>query len=107
MAHTSQDYISAVNQVISVCKNAEGGFRGAADATRDVSFRTLFEQYSSQRAQFAEQLRAVVKETGNRPSDPSGVGDWGKPGAKLPQQEYLLSFPSLDTSGQTYSSDPR
>ena len=73
MADTSSDYVSAVNKVIAICKDAEEGFRGAADVAKDSSLRTLFEQCSSQRAQFAEQLRAVVKETGNEPSDPSGV----------------------------------
>ena len=73
MADTSRDSISAVNKVITVCKDAEEGFQGAADATRDVPLRTLFEQYSSQRAQFAEQLRAIVKENGNELSDPAGV----------------------------------
>ena len=73
MADMSRDYASAVNKVIAVCRDAEEGFRGATQATRDVSLRTLFEQYSSQRAQFAEQLRAVVKETGNEPAGVAGT----------------------------------
>ncbi len=73
MADTSNDYLSAVNNVIAVCKDAEEGFRGAADAVKNPSLKSLFQQYSSQRASFAEQLRAAVKQTGNEPSDPSGV----------------------------------
>lgn len=73
MADSSSDYVSAVNGVIAVCKDAEEGFRGAADAVRNPSLKSLFGQYSSQRAGFAEQLRSAVKQTGNEPSDPSGV----------------------------------
>ncbi len=73
MADTSNDYLSAVNSVIAVCKDAEEGFRGAADAVKNPSLKSLFQQYSSQRAGFAEQLRAALKQTGNEPSDPSGV----------------------------------
>ena len=73
MADTSSDYLAAVNSVIAVCKDAEEGFRGAADAVKNPSFKSLFAQYSSQRAGFAEQLRAAVKQTGNQPSDPSGL----------------------------------
>ena len=66
-------YLSAVNGVIAVCKDAEEGFRGAADAVKEPSLKSMFQQYSSQRAGFAEQLRAAVKQTGNQPADPSGV----------------------------------
>ena len=59
--------------MIAVCKDAEEGFRGAASAVKNLSLISLFTEYSSQRARFADQLRAVVAETGNKPSNPSGM----------------------------------
>jgi uncharacterized protein (TIGR02284 family) len=73
MADTASDYVSAVNGVIAVCKDAQEGFRGAADAVKDSSLKSVFEEYSAQRGRFAEQLRSVVKHTGNEPADPAGV----------------------------------
>ncbi|MDQ2712158.1 MAG: PA2169 family four-helix-bundle protein [Acidobacteriota bacterium] len=73
MADQATDYLSAVNGVIRICKDAEEGFRGAASAVNDASLKRLFEEYSSQRASFASQLRTVVQESGNEPADPSGI----------------------------------
>ncbi|MBV9035153.1 MAG: PA2169 family four-helix-bundle protein [Acidobacteriaceae bacterium] len=73
MTDASSDSVSAVNHVVAICKDAEEGFRGAANAVKNASLRTIFEQYSSQRAQFAQQLRAVMKEAGSEPANPSGV----------------------------------
>ena len=73
MADQANDYISAVNGVIRICKDAEEGFRGAAGAVKDPALKSLFEQYSAQRASFASQLRSIVQETGNKAADPSGL----------------------------------
>ena len=72
-ADTSNDYISAVNSVIGVCKDAEEGFRGAANAVKDASLKSVFEEYSSQRAEFGNELRAAVKNAGGEPADSSGI----------------------------------
>ena len=73
MADDSKDYLSAVNSVIGVCKDAEEGFRGAANAVKDPTLKALLEQYSAERATFASQLRAAVKNLGAEPADPSGA----------------------------------
>jgi uncharacterized protein (TIGR02284 family) len=73
MAADSPDYLSAVNDVIAVCKDAEEGFRGGANAVKDQGLKTTFEQYSSQRGRFAEELRRVVTSLGLKAEDSSGV----------------------------------
>ena len=72
MAEQEADYLSAVNGVIRICKDAEEGFRGAANAVNDADLKSLFEKLSLQRGNFASELRASVQATGNEPADPSG-----------------------------------
>ncbi|MDQ2842363.1 MAG: PA2169 family four-helix-bundle protein [Acidobacteriota bacterium] len=73
MAEQAADYLSAINGVIRICKDAEEGFHGAASAVNNPTLKNLFEQYSVQRASFAGELRSVVQNTGNEPADPSGI----------------------------------
>jgi uncharacterized protein (TIGR02284 family) len=73
MPEDTTDYLSAVNKVITVCKDAEEGFRGAANAVKNPSLRSLFEQFSSQRAGFANELQGAVSTAGFKPEDSSGV----------------------------------
>ena len=73
MPDNSTDYLGAVNDVIAVCKDAAEGFRGAANAVKDLTLKSLFEQYSSQRAAFASELSGVVTKVGLTPKDSSGV----------------------------------
>ncbi len=73
MADGSNDYLSAVNDVIGVCKDAEEGFRGAANAVKNPALKSTFEEYSAQRARFADELRSEVKNAGGEPEDSSGV----------------------------------
>jgi uncharacterized protein (TIGR02284 family) len=70
----AEDYVSAVNDVISVCKDAEAGFRGAADAVNDPTLKSLFQGYSEQRAGFARDLQQAVERSGKQPDHASGVG---------------------------------
>ena len=73
MPEGANDYSSAVNKVIAVCKDAEEGFRGAANAVKDPTLQSLFNQLSSERAGFAKELRAAVTDAGLKPEDSSGV----------------------------------
>lgn len=74
MPGTLQDYAQAVHDVISVCRDAEQGFRGAAQAVRTSTVRTMFEQYAAQRAHFALEIQAAIKAQGFEVIDPQGVG---------------------------------
>ncbi|HTC36854.1 MAG TPA: PA2169 family four-helix-bundle protein [Bryobacteraceae bacterium] len=74
MPGTLQDYAQAVHDVITVCRDAEQGYRGAAHAVNAPATKEIFEQYSAQRAQFAAELQAAVKALGFETIDPQGLG---------------------------------
>ncbi|MBV8834451.1 MAG: PA2169 family four-helix-bundle protein [Acidobacteriaceae bacterium] len=64
---------SAVSAVIAICRDAEQGFRSAANAVNDANLKTIFEQYSAQRTRFTEELRVTVERAGGTVTDSSGV----------------------------------
>src|SRR5947199_2243676 len=73
MPGTLQGYATPITSVIAICRDAEQGFRGAADAVHDPMLKELFEQYSLQRGAFANDLQTAVKTMGFDPTHPSGV----------------------------------
>lgn len=73
MSGTISDFASAVESVIRVCRDAEQGFRAAADAVKDPALKSTFEQYSEQRAGFARQLQNTVESLGFNATHPSGL----------------------------------
>lgn len=74
MPGTLQDYAQAVHDVISTCRDAEQGFRGAAQVVNAPTMKEMFQQYSAQRAQFAAELQGAVKALGFETTDPQGLG---------------------------------
>ena len=74
MPGTLQDFAQAVHNVISICRDAEQGFRGAAQAANEPTMKEMFQQYSAQRAQFAVELQGAVKALGFEATDPQGLG---------------------------------
>lgn len=73
MAEEATGYSSAVNKVIQVCYDAAESFRGTATAVEDFTLQSLFNELSSQRAGFANDLLTAVAEAGFKPEDSSGV----------------------------------
>src|ERR1700761_5108081 len=74
MPGTLQDYAHAVHDIISVCRDAEQGFRGAAQAVNAPAMKEMFEEYSVQRAGFAAELQAAEKALGFESTNPQGMG---------------------------------
>src|SRR5271156_2393653 len=74
MPGTLQDYAQAVHDVITVCRDGEQGFRGAAQAVNAPAIKEMFQQYSAQRGQFAAELQGAVKALGFETIDPQGLG---------------------------------
>jgi len=64
---TNEAVISTLNNLIETCKDGENGFRTAADSVTNNQFRTLFNAYARQRAQFAAELQAEVRRLGGDP----------------------------------------
>ncbi len=70
---STKDYISWLNDLIETCKDAEQGFRDAADAVARQDLRELFNEYARQRSQFASELQNQVIRLGGDPEKTGSV----------------------------------
>jgi uncharacterized protein (TIGR02284 family) len=68
-ATTGDDAISVLNNLIETCKDGQNGFQEAAESVQDSSLKSLFYEYSQQRAQFAGELQALVRDLGGDPEN--------------------------------------
>jgi len=59
--------ISVLNNLIEICKDGQEGFRQASEAVKDTHLKTIFGQFSQQRAQFAGELQQEVMRLGGDP----------------------------------------
>lgn len=73
MAYSNSEVIGVLNDIIQTCKDGQEGFRLAAENIRNGEWRTLFNQYSRQRAQFAGELQAEVRRLGGNPETEGSV----------------------------------
>jgi uncharacterized protein (TIGR02284 family) len=70
MAENNED-VGALNDLIETCKDAEQGFRTAAESVGkdgDAELRTLLNAYAQQRARFAAELQNEVLRRGGDPA---------------------------------------
>jgi uncharacterized protein (TIGR02284 family) len=74
MPGTIEEAGTAISRVISMCRDAEQGFRGAASAARDHDLQELLVHYADQHGRFAAQLQEAVKALGYDPGAPAGLG---------------------------------
>lgn len=66
----NQDKIIA--DLIETLKDGQEGFKQAAEAVKDPQLKSLFDEYSRQRAQFAVELRSKAQSPDERESKMSG-----------------------------------
>ncbi|HEX8925997.1 MAG TPA: PA2169 family four-helix-bundle protein, partial [Terriglobales bacterium] len=75
MENTNKDHISVLQKLIEICRNAQEGFRTAAEHVKDSSLKHFFNQQSLERAQFAGELENIVQRLGKHDPDRApGVG---------------------------------
>ena len=74
MAESTTDYVSTLNDLIQTCKDGEEGFRDAAEHIERQDLRSIFNEYSRQRSQFAAELQTVVSRIGGDPEKSGSVG---------------------------------
>jgi uncharacterized protein (TIGR02284 family) len=67
MATDTDDIRSTLNNLIETLKDGEEGFRTSADKLKDPSLRSEFQNFATQRAQFASELQAQVAQIGGKP----------------------------------------
>ncbi|MDQ1612216.1 MAG: hypothetical protein QOG00_2147 [Pyrinomonadaceae bacterium] len=69
----NDNVISVLNNLIETCKDGQNGFQTAAEGVTRSDFKSLFYQYSQQRAQFAGELQAEVLRLGGDPEQAGSV----------------------------------
>src|SRR3954454_15340706 len=65
---SNDDVVGVLNNLIETCRDGQEGFKDAAEAVRDAQLKTLFYEYSQQRAQFSAVLMELVRELGADPT---------------------------------------
>ena len=66
--------ISTLNSLIETLKDGQEGFRQASEAVKDSTLKSLFSEYSLQRAKFAGELQNQVIQLGEpEPQDTSST----------------------------------
>ena len=67
--------VSTVNSLIETLKDGQEGFRQAAEAVKDTALKSLFSEYSLQRAKFAGELQnEAIRSLGeSNPEDTSST----------------------------------
>jgi uncharacterized protein (TIGR02284 family) len=65
--------ITTLNNLIETCKDGQEGFQQAAEGVKDSSLKSLFYEYSQQRAQFVGELQGLVRELGGEAETSSSI----------------------------------
>jgi len=66
---SNDDVISTLNGLIETCKDGQQGFKEAAEGVERSDLKTLFYEFSQQRAEFAGVLQELVRSMGGDPED--------------------------------------
>ncbi|HYP02011.1 MAG TPA: PA2169 family four-helix-bundle protein [Pyrinomonadaceae bacterium] len=69
----NDEVISVLNNLIETCKDGQNGFQTAAEGITRSDVKSLFYQYSQQRAQFAGELQDEVRRLGGDPEQTGSV----------------------------------
>jgi uncharacterized protein (TIGR02284 family) len=64
---TNEKAVSTLNNLIETLKDGEQGFRTAAEGLTDPQAKAVFQQYSRERGQMAQELQAEVQKLGGDP----------------------------------------
>ena len=67
---SKQDTI--IDNLIETLKDGQEGFKQAAESVKDPQLKSVFDEYSRQRARFVSELRSQAQSPDERESKPSG-----------------------------------
>lgn len=70
---SNDDVISTLNGLIETCKDGQDGFKEAAEGVERSDLKSLFYEFSQQRAQFAGELQSIVQTLGGDPEKSGSV----------------------------------
>ncbi len=69
-----KEIVSTINSLIETLKDGQEGFKQAAEAVKDSELKSLFREYSQQRARFATELQSQARQFGEpKPEDSSSA----------------------------------
>jgi uncharacterized protein (TIGR02284 family) len=69
-----KEIISTINGLIETLKDGQEGFKQASEAVKDSSLKSLFDEFSQQRARFATELQTEAAKLGEtKPEDDSSA----------------------------------
>jgi uncharacterized protein (TIGR02284 family) len=69
-----KEIVSTINSLIETLKDGQEGFKQAAEAVKDSELKSLFREYSQQRARFAGELQGQAQQLGeSKPEDSSSA----------------------------------
>lgn len=66
-----KEIVSTINSLIETLKDGQEGFKQAAEAVKDSNLKSLFSEFSLQRARFAGELQSEARQFGE--SDPENT----------------------------------
>jgi uncharacterized protein (TIGR02284 family) len=72
-ANTGGDVVSTLNELIEICRDGQEGFKTAAEGVERSELKTMFYEYSQQRAQFVGELQDLVRQQGGDPENTGHV----------------------------------
>ncbi|MEP7014622.1 MAG: PA2169 family four-helix-bundle protein [Verrucomicrobiota bacterium] len=91
-----KEIISTINGLIETLKDGQKGYKEASEAVKDPGLKTLFSEYSLQRAKFAGELQSEARQLGeSNPEDSSSAS-----GA---MHRAWISLKSVVTSGDDHA----
>lgn len=64
---SNSDVISTLNGLIETCKDGQNGFTTAAEGVERSELKTVFDEFSRQRSEFAGVLQGLVRSLGGDP----------------------------------------
>ena len=67
-----KEIISTINNLIETLKDGQKGFKEAAEAVSDPQLKSLFTEYSQQRARFAGELQTQARSAGEAEPETDG-----------------------------------
>lgn len=70
---TNEEVISTLNNLIETCKDGQEGFKTAAEGVYNTNLKSLFYNYSQQRAQFVGELQEQVRQLGGDPEHSGSI----------------------------------
>jgi uncharacterized protein (TIGR02284 family) len=73
MATQNEAVVSTLNDLIETCRDGQQGFQTAAEGVKSGDLKTLFLNYSQQRAQFIAELQTEVRQLGGKPEETGSV----------------------------------